>query len=104
MLRNGREIRHGMLLLGPDDPIKDHSAPEHLRFQIGCVLYPVKSFADPEPCLLTELIQFVVYSQRPLGGVMHHHKAIVRECLIIHGTPNPESCPALWAQDLYPTN
>lgn len=74
-------------MLGPDDPIKDHAAPEHLRFQIGSELHPVRGFSDPESCLLTQPVQFVVDSQCPSGGMVHHQKAVIRECVIIHGTP-----------------
>ena len=87
MVGHRREIGDTLLAPGPVDPVKAHAAPDHLRFQIGGVLHPVRSFADPKSCFLTYLVQFVVDSQCPSGSMVHHQKAVIGERLIIHGTP-----------------
>ena len=87
VLGYSREIKDALLTLGPVDPVKGHTASEHLRFQIGGVLHPIRGFADAKSWFLTQPVQFVVYSQCPSGSMMHHQEAIIRERLIVHGTP-----------------
>jgi len=81
--------RQRLLILRPVDDVEEHSAPEHLAFEVAGVLLPVGRLADPESRFLAPTLHRVIGRQGAPDAFVHHRQAGVRERLIVHG------CPAL---------
>src|ERR1700761_7454125 len=63
---------------------KAHSAPDHLRLQLGDMFLPALGFADTKSRGFTERLQLIVGRERTPRAEMHHRQTGVAELVIIH--------------------
>ena len=88
-----RRLYGGYGIPGPVDNLENHSAPEHLGFEIGGIHLPLGSLPNAKPAFPAELAKRIVNRKRPTDALVHQSEAVVRECLIIHwALPYEKNC------------